>query len=241
MTSSFQERVKAGNVTSLDMHKLYRPYQKNFSKLDRIFGRPNVLLWKYDPATFLQGDVVQDFSARLGISPPNGGVARRNASLPRRAVCLLYTYRKIGRALGWNPLRSGQAMQLALRVVPRGDSLRFSPNIMRDVLEANREDIEWMEQRLGEPLREDLGEPRPGDIFEERDLLRPDPETVSALLAILGRKAPPGISGETPEQLALLFHALRGEPVGEVEIRNASSWSPEPQAEPVRATGRAVV
>jgi hypothetical protein len=67
-----------------------------------------------------------------------------------------------------------------------------------------------MEARLGEPLSEDLGEPRPGDVREEADLLRPDPATVLSLRELLGRRAPVDIKGETPREVALLVHALRG-------------------------------
>src|SRR5688500_14406154 len=89
--------------------------------------------------------------------------------------------------------------------------LRFSPDIMRPVLERNRADITWMEQRLGQSLSEELGEHQPGDIRDEQDLLRPDPAAVGRLLQLLGGTAPKGVKGKTPEEVALLVHALSKE------------------------------
>jgi nucleoid DNA-binding protein len=90
------------------------------------------------------------------------------------------------------------------------DKLRFPPDVMRPILEENRADIDWMEARLGQSLHEELGEYRPGDVRNEADLLNPHPEVVSKLIALLGARAPVGVTGETPEQVVLLMHALRG-------------------------------
>jgi hypothetical protein len=64
-----------------------------------------------------------------------------------------------------------------------------------------------MEARLGQTLHEDLGGHRPGDVRDESDLLRPDPNVTGKLLALLGDTA--GIKGETREEVAWLVHALR--------------------------------
>jgi hypothetical protein len=92
-----------------------------------------------------------------------------------------------------------------------GGRFRFSPDALRPVLERRQPDIEWMEARLGESLGEDLGQHQPGDVNDESDLLRPDPVVVAALFKLLGRAAPLGIRGDTPEDVALLVHALRRE------------------------------
>ena len=67
-----------------------------------------------------------------------------------------------------------------------------------------------MEARLGQSLAEDLAH-RPGEVRDESDLLRPDPESVGKLVTILGERAPAGVTGATPEEVALLVHTLREE------------------------------
>ncbi len=57
--------------------------------------------------------------------------------------------------------------------------------------------------------RRTLGAEQPGDIRDESDLLRPDPDAVSRLLKILGRRAPEGVKGETTEEVAQLVAAWR--------------------------------
>jgi hypothetical protein len=209
ITSSFQERVKNGSVTSLAIDSFYRNYQTSFEKFDEVFGRENVHLWKFDPTRFPGGCVVQDFCARLGIAFPSERIVRMNESLSRRAVAMLYTYRKLGPQVGAPRMRGRFAMTLGNLLGDAGGKFRFSPDTLRPVLEKNRADTEWMEARLGESLGEDLGENRPGDVHDETDLLRPDPATAAALLSLLGGAEPEGIKGETSEEVALLVHALR--------------------------------
>ena len=98
------------------------------------------------------------------------------------------------------------------------DKFRFSPDIVRPVLETNRADIQWMEERLGQSLHEELGAYRPGDVRDEADLLQPDPEVVKKLLALLGDAALAGIKGETPEEVAVLVHALREVRISQVGV-----------------------
>src|SRR5690606_25954224 len=90
-----------------------------------------------------------------------------------------------------------------------GGSFRLSPDLTRPILERERADIAWMEARLGETLQENLEDHRPGDVRSEADLLRPDPEIVARLRALLGKAVPAGVTGQTPEEVAMLVHAVR--------------------------------
>ncbi|MDH4188202.1 MAG: hypothetical protein OEV08_14520 [Nitrospira sp.] len=210
ITSGFQERVKGGQSDRVSPDQAYRHYEKTFGKFDEIFGRENVQLWKFEPKSFPNGCVVQDFCARLDIAFPVERIIRANESISRQAVSLLYTYRKFGEKLGFRPMGGGESQRLVAALGDiRHDKFRFSPAIVRPVLDANRTDIQWMEERLGQSLHEELGAYRPGDVRDETDLLWPDPEVVKKLLALLGDAAPAGIKGEMPEEVAVLVHALR--------------------------------
>lgn len=210
MASGFQQRAKAGAVANLRFDREYRSYRDRFAKFDEIFGRSNVLLRKFDPAAFPGGCVVRDFCSPLGIDFPERRIIRLNESLPRQVISLLYTYRKFGPKFGFNVVRAPEGERLGALLVDLGnDKFRFSPDAINPVLRNNRADIQWMEDRLGQSLEENIGGHQPGDIYEEADLLTPDAVAVGKLLGLLGRAAPAGVKGETPEEVALLVHAFR--------------------------------
>jgi hypothetical protein len=212
--TSSARATKGGLLHNLNVAGMSVDYQEIFEKFDRALGRENVFLWKFDPQFFPSGCVVQDFCQRLGTNFPGERIVRVNESLSREAVALLYTYRRFGIDLGSRAMTKQQHNQLVQRLAGIGQTkFRFSPDLVRPFLENNRLDIEWMEARLGQSLHEDLGEHQPGDIREEWDLIRPDPDVVEKLRDLLGRAAPVGVRGETPEEVASLVHALRGESV----------------------------
>ncbi|MBU1623483.1 MAG: hypothetical protein KJ850_00385, partial [Gammaproteobacteria bacterium] len=212
ITSGFQQKVISGTgkIVKVDLEKEYRQFQNNFGKFDEVFGYEKVHLWKFDPKSFHEGCAVRDFCRRLGIKLPDARIVRVNESLTRIAVRLLYTYRKFGLDYGSASMKGPESMAIGAQLKAFDNSkFRFSPDVVRPVLEQNRADIQWMEERLGQSLDEDLGEDQPGDVRDESDLLRPDPVAIGKLLALLGDRAPKGIKGETPEEVALLVHALR--------------------------------
>ena len=65
-----------------------------------------------------------------------------------------------------------------------------------------------MEERLGASLEEHDTPHSHDDIVDEDDLLRPDPIVADKLRQMLGRRAPAGVSGKTPLEIATLVHAV---------------------------------
>ena len=209
IASVFQERIKAGAV-QLRLDREHLNYQARFEKFDKIFGRSNVTLWKFDPAFFPGGCAVRDFCARLEIALPQKRIVRLNESLPREAVSMFFTYRVLSPKHGYAILKAGQCQMLGELIAKVCNSrFRFSPDVIGPILQKNLKDIRWMEARLGQSLAEPLGAHRPGDIRSESDLLQPDPEAVTKLLALLGKNAPKGIRGQNPDEVAQLVHAFR--------------------------------
>jgi len=223
MASGFQQRVKSGVARQIRPDREYRNYRKFFGALDDVFGRENVHLWKFDPAAFPEGCAVRDFCSRLDIALPARRIVRLNESLTRQAVALLYNYGRIGSKLGFTAMRAPEGHKLGMLLAKAGgEKFRFSPDIVAPVLARNRADIEWMEARLGQSLDEHLGEHRPGDVRESKDLLTPDAEVARRLRSLLGRAAPEGIRGETPGEMAKLMHALRRKHASRGEILETS-------------------
>jgi hypothetical protein len=214
ITSRTQQRVR-GTPGAMRHRPLFEPdemyphYRLLFEKFDRIFGRENVHLWKFDTASFPGGCVVRDFCSRLSIDLSEDRIVRVNESISREVMGLLYTYRVFGRRLGSVNMDGPQNKRLveALKDVG-GSKVRLSPRLVRRILETNRPDIEWMQARLGESLEEDLGDDRPGDIGDDSDLIRIEPELAAKLRGMLGEAAPAGVNGRTPEEVAELVHAL---------------------------------
>jgi len=69
MESSFQQQVKTKKA-QFDLHSLYPRYRQRLEKFDEVFGKENVLFWKFDPSNLLNSCVIQDFCSRLNINFP---------------------------------------------------------------------------------------------------------------------------------------------------------------------------
>jgi hypothetical protein len=216
MSSSFQEEVKTGAMDKFDLERQYPSYRLRLGQFDEIFGRERVHLWKFNVRSFPDGCAVRDFCQRLGIELPSARVVRRNDSLPRQTVSLLYTYYK----LGPNGATAMPGPKLLKRLTAMGNEpFRISADVIKPILEKHRADISWMEARLGQSLHEDIGDHQAGDVRDESDLLCTDSTVVGKLLALLGDAAPPGVTGKNPDEVAQLVYALR-------EARRERSRSP---------------
>jgi len=91
LSSALQQRI-SGGLAKFEPGRMYRNYRNAFAKFDDAFGAENVLLWKFDPASFPGRDVVREFCTRLDVSLGEGRIVRLNDSLPRQVVCALYTH-----------------------------------------------------------------------------------------------------------------------------------------------------
>lgn len=180
MESAFQQRVKGG-LGSLSFPPLYPMYRKRFEKFEQVFGKQNVQLSMFDPQQFPRGDVAADFCQRLGIGDLDGSPLNLNQSLSRRAVALLYTYRKFGSAYGsgMNEIRDNKALVWALSTLA-GSKLSFSGEQLDEVLQRFANDRRWAESRIGARF-EDVRRDSADDVRDEACLFRYDQEQVEWL------------------------------------------------------------
>jgi hypothetical protein len=182
VSANFQTRIKGRRLAEFTPR--YKPLRPRFEMWDEIFGRDRVHLWKYDRASFPNGDVVEDFCARLGL--PKLTSADSNVTLSRPAVSALY---RLNRAVHKDPeaLPLHQEVRKAIiRDFPHRNwpKFRLSPDVVTPILRKHRKDIEWLEQRVGNSLTSEQ-QPRNGDVRSEKDLLHID----EAALAIFERVA----------------------------------------------------
>lgn len=208
MESALQQRIKGG-LGQWRPQDWWPTYQERFEKFDRVFGREAVSLWKYDPATFPDGDVVCDFFTRLGIPwQPAQQATRVNESLSLPAVRLLYAYRQCGPGYGVG----GKAIRANVMLIRKlgeltGPRLRLARAVCRPLLQRNADDLHWAEQRLGCPMA-DLSHDGSG-LRSEAELLSFGAQELAWLQQEAGVKpAPPG-SPVQASDVATWMHRLR--------------------------------
>lgn len=207
-TSVFQQHIKNGRMTRFDLRTRFCDYRERFEKLDRAFGREQVLLRKFDPRGFEGQCVVRDFCRWIALDGEPEAL-RSNESLNSEVVRLLYIFHRMVEAgvVERGDTKTHNARVRALAGID-GDRLRFAPSLLRRHLDARQDDTAWMEERLGVSLHESLGDDGPGDIAAEADLWALRPQTVERLRELAGARAPAGVRGDTPEELARLVAAL---------------------------------
>ena len=174
--SMFQQRLKQPMPARGDFTHLMPKYSFVLPRFDRVFGAEQVQVWKFDPARFPDGDVVKDFCGRLGIDVPPGQAIRKNESLSRDAVSLLYHYRTASLCAD-NDSQARRADQLLITALSdlKGPKLRLGRRILEDLFARNRHHLDWIEARVGEEMTA-LGEERDDDVQSTADVLNTSAE-----------------------------------------------------------------
>lgn len=172
--SLFQQNIKSGKARNFDDVGAGVDYRRMFSKFDRVFGRENVKLRKFDPALFPGNCIVRDFCNQLGIKDclNDLSIRRVNESLSREACAILYAYRMNGSGygVGRDVIRENLGIINVLLAIG-GEKLKFSSKLLAPSAESEIKSLKWMEKRLGQSLAE-FQEDKGGEISSEQDLLR---------------------------------------------------------------------
>ena len=212
ISSAVQQKIKAGNNSTLMTSKSVPNYQARFSNYDEVFGADNVHLYKFDPNSFTNRDVVADFCSKTGIPMSSITPIRLNESISRLAAQLRFQYTAYAEAEGLRRLSGGIAATLCGRLLAL-DTTRFrlAPSVIRPVVDSVRSDVEWMEKRLGQSLQEVFSD-EPTDVRSEEDLLQPIPginEKLRAILAEDGEPVPEAVADNTWKLLYLIAQSAR--------------------------------
>ncbi len=194
---------------------------KNFERFDRVFGKNNVKLWKFDRANLLNGDEVEDFCHRLGIKIPTERQNEpHNESLSAPALKLLFTYRSFyPYGKGNAAVKASERMVTALGKI-KGKKLRISPKVIEPFLYKMRDEIAKIEERIGASLSENMVSDE-DDIESLEDLLMIDNTTIDKLKLLFEDDAPPGIEYNlAPKQIAEIMHSLAQLLAHKLDIEN---------------------
>ena len=194
MQSMFQRDVKYSTYLQERPLLVWPNYRQPFELLDECFGRERVRLRLYDPSRFPQRDVVLDFAGWVGVPLAKHQVFHRNEAMSLEQTALNYTFKTLLPPRRLTPWRSVRQWHFAQALAAAGSSkLRFTPESFKPVLERNRADLQWMEERLGERL-EDTPTPAPGQIGSTEELLTVAEGLVEKVERIAGKTAPAGAS-----------------------------------------------
>lgn len=178
--SMLQQAAKSGTWNNSLFPLELGVFRKSIESFDHLLGRENVRLYKYDRASFPGGCVVRDFFTRLGL----GGYKERNdpdlnLSLSVEAVKLLRAFHESGLRRVTDPTGLHRNILLARHMVAlEGPRLRLGQTLVGKQIAKELDDINWLEARLGQFLRE-APDPSPEEsIHSASDLERFSPESL---------------------------------------------------------------
>lgn len=211
MESTIQQMVRVGRPDLWACITDLRSRSHNaevIHRLDASFGRENVSLHPFDPDRFPGRCVVRHFCGIAGIETVPETVVRENDSLGLHAVRFLHTFNQAAAAIPSRWLRRAEraALEQALAGLP-GPPLRLHDSLAADFERLIRNDLAWLEGRLGSPLPLTLARRRPDSgLRSESDLFEHAPEALDWLAERTGRRplAPGAPAADVADRLARL-------------------------------------
>jgi hypothetical protein len=211
--SAFQERVKNGS----DKFEVPVPrYRQLLQPLVKVFGKADVAFVPFVRDQLKNGDVVDDFAARVGIDPSKLPRPERNLSHSLEATAVLFAFNQQDAVKKANK-KSVQARDHraeALHDFGQG-KIGFAPALMQTVQQAYQADLDWASALLNHDM---LGKAAQVDrpISNAEDLLHIADENMEAAQKLIrgGRPAGPrgkkarGVRNKRPGMLMRILRRL---------------------------------
>lgn len=186
ITSAFQQRLRRGSTYDELVANPPKPrYRMRLSRFIEAFGREQVDIRLFEPARFVDGDLIADFLAAIEAPPAvtkELTVRRRNEALSLEAARLIKEVNKrypLDQSKRLNPARAVDLPRL-LAAIP-GQKFACPPEVYAAVALAVDRELHWLRRLLGE------------DLFKQ-----PPPPTLSA----------PQWNEETIAALAIVINEL---------------------------------
>lgn len=164
--SFFQQAAKYGNCPVSLFPLGTGAYRFAIDKFDRLLGREQVRLWKYDRSRFPQGCVVRDFFRRLGLPGDPVVDGEVNTGLSLDAIKLLRAFHRSN----LRPVHDTAGMIRSywltnhMRGMP-GAPVRFHRDLVEQQMRHDAADLDWIEERLGESVRLTRLDDPPGEAI----------------------------------------------------------------------------
>lgn len=178
MQSRMQQVMKGGTLNEgpgdcfMASEWWYPKYRSKFERFDRAFGEENVILRPFLPAALKDNDVVADIASVIGYDGELPANVSINSSLSLEATSLLYLQRSrgSGRHSGYAEANNHNAALVSMFQNVGSRKLSFAFDLPDDDMSRLREDVDWMERRLGVALNDFDG--RPDSNLSSKDDVR---------------------------------------------------------------------
>ena len=180
MESRFVQRVKGGQG-GFDFTDCFPDYT-TIKKFDTVFGINNVRLKLFEPRSMVGNDAVLDFCSEHDIDFFKDNVIRTNEALSLPALSILYCYRKFGPQdeVGADAIQENKRLNDWLSEIP-GPKFRLHSSIYLKEYEKNKDNVDWIEERLGCQFNEDIYVHDSHAVCNEQDLLAFGESAISLL------------------------------------------------------------
>lgn len=209
LESAFQQQIKQAHIQNMDARFFYHRY-KNFSVYDKVFGRDNVKLFKFEPSTFFGGDIVYDFCLKLDLLPTKSKVKVVNESLTKEAISILFAYNFYSTYktdFGASKYIVQNQLVEDLRCIGK-EKFNFSGEYLSAVLSEFREDYDWIRCRMGAKFDEVVNYDSTLGISNENELLDYSTNYIDELVQLTNSEHLPFSLEKTPQTIAKLVDFL---------------------------------
>ena len=169
--SAYQEILKT-RYRSLEQ-QFPVSFKKSIGGFDQAFGKNRVHVCKFSKAEFAGGDVVNHFLGQLGIARQDGQHSKDNTALSFPAIQLLYIYRTFFPT----PVGGDNERIERLGSLP-GAAMHFHSDLFEKLLSQDSGDTQWLEDRAGFSVTEDIEAYNDSAIRSERELTAISRESV---------------------------------------------------------------
>jgi hypothetical protein len=138
----------------------YPRYRLRLKSWEAVLGRDNLEYVRFDQRSTSSSELLSDFATRTGMNPAwveqqkHAATKRHNASLSAEATAVLLRYRL---AHGHRPPHGPECVAdtklVSALMSFAGTHFSLGGKDVESLLEENKQDLRWIERRLGEALR----------------------------------------------------------------------------------------
>lgn len=209
LPSAFQQLVKYHDLKFFNIHSIYHRY-KNIKKYIDVFGAENVKLWNFDPQQFPEGDILLDFTTRLGLQPQRSKIKVVNESISKEAISVLFTYHFHQNGKTNFGVRQNELNYQLVEVLREigSEKFRFSGQFIQRAIAANQEDYDWIVSVMGEDFKETSESLSGNGVDNEYELMHYATQFIPNLVEIAGDFAKDLKLDDTPQTVARLVDKI---------------------------------
>lgn len=150
MNSSFQQLVKFHQLSSFKIANIYPFYRQKLEKFDNVFVNENVLLCEYNTHVLKNGDIVEDFAEKFNLDLNYTKRRSSNESISKELISILFVYNKFDNRHDFGKYTTRVHRKLINSLQKFGKTkFLFSDNFISNIRDRQKEDIKWIEKRLG--------------------------------------------------------------------------------------------